>query len=109
MSAHQGRVVIGHLVDEDVEWSLDEVCRLFAVERQWVVELIEQGVFESRPAVEPRFGGAALRRVRIAARLRRDLGVNAAGTALAIELMERIDELERELSSAPSIRSRRTG
>lgn len=97
MSPHHGPVVIGHLVGEEVEWSLDEVCRLFAVERQWVVELIEQGVFEVPSATEPRFGGVALRRVRIAARLRRDLGVNAAGTALAIELMERIEALEREL------------
>lgn len=101
MSPHQGPVVIGHLVGEEVEWSLEEVCRLFGVERQWVVELIEQGVFEARPPAEQRFGGAALRRVRIAARLRRDLGINAAGTALAIELMERIEELERELSRAP--------
>lgn len=101
MSPHQGPVVIGHLVGEEVDWSLDEVCRLFSVERHWVVELIEHGVIETRPAAGQRFGGAALRRVRIAARLRRDLGINAAGTALALELMERIEELERELSRVP--------
>ncbi len=41
---------------------------------------------------EWRFSGAALRRARLALRLERDLELNLAGVALALELME---ELER--------------
>jgi hypothetical protein len=37
----------------------------------------------------------ALPRLRIASRLMRDLGVNASGAVLALELLERIRHLER--------------
>jgi len=36
-----------------------------------------------------------LRRVKTAIHLQRDLGVNLAGAALALELLDRITELER--------------
>lgn len=102
-------VIVGHLV-VDEEWSLDEVCRLCAVEREWMVELVAHGALELRDGGawqgqrEPqqlaslRFGADVLRRVSLAARLHRDLGVNIAGVALTMELLERIDALERELS-----------
>ena len=45
---------------------------------------------------EWRFSGAQLRRARIALRLERDLGVNAAGVALALELLEELEQLRRE-------------
>ena len=37
----------------------------------------------------------ALPRLRIVSRLMRDLGVNASGAVLALELLERIRQLER--------------
>jgi chaperone modulatory protein CbpM len=46
-------------------------------------------------AAEWRFSGAQLRRARIALRLERDLGVNAAGVALALELLEELEQLRR--------------
>jgi len=97
MTPQQGTIVVGDLVGEEMEWSLEELCHLFAVEPEWVVELVEQGVLETLTAAAPRCGCEALRRVRIAVRLRRDLGLNAAGTALALDLLERIQELERQL------------
>lgn len=97
MNHDQGAVLVGHIVEEDSEWSLDELCGLCAVESARILELVEQGVIQPRPAAEPRFGGEALRRVRVAVRLQRDLGINAAGTALALELLERIASLESEL------------
>jgi chaperone modulatory protein CbpM len=47
--------------------------------------------------------GAASRLVR-AARLRRDLGVGYAGAILAVELLDRIDELEWRLSRYERVR-----
>ena len=41
------------------------------------------------------FTGRSLRRARTAVLLQRDLGVNVAGVALVIELLERIEVLER--------------
>ncbi|MET0280316.1 MAG: chaperone modulator CbpM [Steroidobacteraceae bacterium] len=94
MSAQEIIVLTGRIVEDDAELGLDELCAICAVERQWVMELVEHGVIESR-TTQLRFSSNALGRVRIALRLQRDLGVNPAGAALALELMARIEELER--------------
>jgi len=84
----------GELLDDDVELSLAEICRLCDVTVERVIEFVDEGIIEpSGP--EPaswRFRSVCVRRVRVVERLGRDLGVNAAGAALALEL---IDELER--------------
>ncbi|RYG63263.1 MerR family transcriptional regulator, partial [bacterium] len=54
-----------------------------------IVELVDEGVLEPE--------SLSLQRARLALRLQRDLGVNVAGTALVIELLERIASLERRL------------
>jgi chaperone modulatory protein CbpM len=43
-----------------------------------------------------------LRRARLAVRLERDLEVNLAGVALALDLLEEIDRLRRALGSRHS-------
>ncbi len=88
-------VLRGQIVEEETVLTLDELSGICAVERRRIVELVDEGVIEAR--AEARFDGEALRRARIAVRLQRDLGLNVAGTALAIELLERIDALERRL------------
>lgn len=93
-------VLVGHLVEEEVEFSLAELSGACAVEQRLIVELMDEGVIEARSRTEVRFGGEALRRARLALRLQRDLGLNVPGTALAIQLLERIEELERRLGSA---------
>ena len=45
------------------------------------------------------FTGDALRRARLAVRLERDLELNLAGVALAVELIEEIEQLRRQLRS----------
>lgn len=101
-------VLPGSIFEEDAVLSLDELSRVCAVERERIVELVEEGVLvvmqtTTVTAISPvapvdwRFRGESLRRARLALRLQRDLGVNAAGAALAIELMEEIDELRRIL------------
>ena len=49
-----------------------------------------------------RFSGAQLRRARIALRLERDLGLNAAGVALVLELLEELEQFRRERRSGRS-------
>jgi len=46
---------------------------------------------------EWRFSGTALRRTRLALRLERDLELNLAGVALALDLMEEVERLRRAL------------
>lgn len=90
----------GEIFETYTVLSIDDLCRLCAVERTYIVELVEEGVL-SVVAVETaewRFGGAALRRARLALRLQRDLQINLPGVALALQLMEELDELRRELN-----------
>ncbi len=44
-----------------------------------------------------RFSGSALQRARTAMRLQRDLGINLAGVALAMDLLDEIEELRGRL------------
>jgi chaperone modulatory protein CbpM len=94
MKAQSLTVLVGSIVEDDSVLGVEELCQLCAVERSFIFELIDEGAIEGQPIEAPRFQGASLRRVRIAARLRRDLGVNAAGSALVLELLERLADLE---------------
>jgi len=88
----------GEIFEEYALLSLEELSRLCAVDRTYIVELVEEGVLSVvEVASEWRFAGAALQRARAALRLQRDLEINLPGVALALELMEEIEELRREL------------
>jgi chaperone modulatory protein CbpM len=82
------------------DWiAIGEVSRLCLIDTNAVVELVELGVVVSRGASPEELAvpAAALPRLRIAARLIRDLGVNVTGAALAVELLEDRWELERRV------------
>ena len=99
MSSPQEGALSGEIVEEYTVLSVDELSRLCAVDKTYIVELVEEGVLSVTEvgAAEWRFSGAALRRARIAMRLQRDLEINLPGVALALELMEQLDRLRREL------------
>jgi chaperone modulatory protein CbpM len=88
----------GEIFEESSALSVQDLERMFAVEQRRIVEWVEEGVISvlEMNAAEWRFSGAQLRRARIALRLERDLGVNAAGVALALELLEELEQLRRE-------------
>ena len=94
----------GDILDEGTEVSVADLCRMFAVEERHIVELVEEGVLGTRSTVnviaidktEWRFHGTEVRRARIALRLERDLGINVAGVALVLELLEELEQLRRE-------------
>jgi chaperone modulatory protein CbpM len=79
--------------------SLDDLCRMCAVEAQRIVELVEEGIVQAREAgaAPLSFAPADVRRARIALRLQRDLEINLAGAALVLELMDEIERLRRRL------------
>ncbi len=84
----------GVVLDEHFEVSLQQLCDSLQVSESWVCELVVEGVLEptGREPEQWGFDADALRRMRTARRLYHDLGVNAAGVALALELL---DELQR--------------
>jgi chaperone modulatory protein CbpM len=88
----------GDIVEETLVLSVAELSRIMSVDERHIVELVEEGVISvlQIDASNWRFSGVALRRARIALRLERDLGVNLPGVALALELLEELEQLRRE-------------
>lgn len=87
------------LIDDQTTFTLADLCRSFAVEGELIEELVEQGILEpvGRQGQHWYFPAGSLRRTRITLHLQRDLGVNLAGAALALDLLERIEELDARL------------
>ncbi|MFM0053868.1 chaperone modulator CbpM [Caballeronia grimmiae] len=89
----------GEIVEEEVEFTFVELCRVSGASEEQLTMWTSEGAFEPRGArpEEWRFSGAALRRVRTANRLAHDLEINAAGIALALDLLDEIDTLRAQL------------
>ncbi len=99
MTTRDQQLLGGQIVEQELTLTLDELSGVCAVERERIVELVEHGLIEPRDDAGQRIGGDALRRARTALRLQRDLGINPAGAALVVELLERIESLEARLSA----------
>lgn len=77
------------------EIRLRELCHACGVSAERVIELVEEGMLEptGHERTEPVFAAVAVRRVRTVRRLQRDLGVNNAGAALALDLLDELQAL----------------
>lgn len=84
------------LIDDEMTFTLAELCQRCAVEAEIIEALVEQGILEpsGRRGRHWCFPSSSLRRTRITLHLQRDLGVNLAGAALALDLLERIEDLD---------------
>ncbi len=100
------QVLKGIVIDEHTELTLNELCRVCASSAEWIIELVEQGALEPQGVQQSnwRFSGKSLQRARTAMHLQRDLGINLSGVALALDLLDRIDELESRLCRFESLR-----
>jgi chaperone modulatory protein CbpM len=99
MNSHDLLPVHTGTVIEDDSLTLEQLCHACGVHTDWVISLVEESIIE--PQGEEiqvwRFSGDSLVRVRSALRLHRDLGVNLAGIALALDLMEELENLRAQL------------
>jgi len=88
--------VHGVVLDTRTTFTLVEFCSACGVEQRRIVEMVEEGVIEPIAGQDDwRFHGEALLRAKRALRLVRDLGVNWPGAALALDLLEEIERLDR--------------
>lgn len=92
-------LLTGDVLEEDVEMTLTELCRTCKISAEQVFELVDEGVIEpqGREPAKLHFNGANVLRVRCAMRLQNDLGVNLAGAALALELLEELKVMRERL------------
>jgi chaperone modulatory protein CbpM len=100
MSPSDDQTLSGTIFDESAVLSIKELSRMCAVDERHIVEFVEEGVLSVvNISSEWHFTGDALRRARLAVRLERDLELNLAGVALAVELIEEIARLRRQLET----------
>jgi chaperone modulatory protein CbpM len=87
------------ILEEQTRLSLADLCRACAVDAERIIELVDAGVLEARGREPARwiFAGASLHRARKALRLQRDLDIDLAGAALALELLDEIASLRARL------------
>jgi len=85
----------GIVLDEQAELTLGDLCRACCQHAEWIEQLVNEGILEpaGRDPAQWRFSGTSLQRAHIAMRLQRDLEINLAGVALALELMDEIESL----------------
>lgn len=85
--------------DDDFQLTLGELCHACQITAEQVLAFVDEGVIEPL-GPEPgrwRFHLVSVKRVRCAYRLTQDLGLNLAGAALAVELLEEIEQLRARL------------
>lgn len=94
-------VLTGIIIEETTVFTLGELSRACGKSSEWILALVEEGVIE--PAGNDpghwQFGGHCLRRVLIVRRLESDLGINLAGAALALELLEEVEALRNRIAA----------
>ena len=102
MSNEMLPVLTGTLLDEENTVTLAELCHACAVHAEWILELVDEGVLEpvTTPASQYRFPAVCLQRALIIRRLQCDLGINLAGAALVMDLMDEINSLRARLQIA---------
>ena len=95
MSDPESEVLSGKLLEEDSEVSFVQLCEACEVHAESVEAMIEEGIIApiGGGATHWRFTRISVVRVRSVLRMQRDLHVNLAGAALALDLLERIEEL----------------
>lgn len=101
MNSHDLLLVhIGTVIEDDA-LTLGQLCRACGVHADWIISLVEESIIE--PQGEDvrlwRFSGESLVRARSALRLQSDLGVNLAGIALILDLMEELENLRAQLKT----------
>ncbi len=89
----------GEILSEKNKLALEDICERCGLPETTVMAYVEEGVIEvdGDDVARWRFSELSMVRIQKACRLERDLGLNPAGAALALDLMAQINELKTEI------------
>jgi len=92
-------ILSGHIIEDETRLTLRQLCDACAVRAEYIIDLVDEGFIEPSGVQRSHwcFSGVSIRRVQKAKHLQRDLGINLAGVALALDLMEEIEQLRARL------------
>jgi len=99
MARQHTDILTGIILEEQARLSLRELCEVCAVRVEFITDLVDEGVIEPVGYDKSHwcFSGASLQRIRKAKHLQRDLGLNLAGVALALDLLDEVQQLRARL------------
>lgn len=87
------------VLDDSTTLGVNEICTLCRVGVELVNEMVNEGVLvpEGTSPETWRFTAVAIKRIQVTLRLQRDLRVNLPGAALALDLLDELEELRGQL------------
>jgi chaperone modulatory protein CbpM len=93
-------ILVGVLIEDSTTISYTEVCRKYSIPQKLLAEMMEHGLFSNKSTQieQLTLNQKELKRIESAFRLHHDLGINLPGVVLALELLEKIEKLDSELS-----------
>jgi chaperone modulatory protein CbpM len=97
---HNEIILTSFVVDDDVTFTLTEVRRRFSIDNKIIDDMLEHGLIESEttsPTTELCVNQQALQRIQRALHLYHDLGVNIAGAALVLDVLDELETVRSEL------------
>jgi chaperone modulatory protein CbpM len=103
MAGKNDSLLDGCILEEEAAISLAELCSACSVHAEYIIALVDEGILEPECGDTGawRFAGTSLKRTRMVIHLERDLGVNIAGAALVLDLMEELQGLRAQLKQRP--------
>ena len=82
-------------------FTLESLAEITGMPLELLHLFVNHGLIEPvvRNQMELRFEAACVTRLRVIGRLRRDLGINLPGLAAVLDLLDRVQSLQRELDT----------
>jgi chaperone modulatory protein CbpM len=92
----------GSIVEHEVHMTMVELAEATRAPEDMIMAWVSEGVLSPAGASPQdwRFSGSSLQRAKTAARLMHDLELNLPGVALALNLLEELDQLRSQLHLA---------
>lgn len=89
----------GEVLEDRAQLTLAELCQACQISVEQVIEIVDEGIIEPS-GDDPNnwyFQYICVKRIRFVLHIEQDLGVNIAGAALALDLLEQLEELRTRL------------
>lgn len=93
-------IIKGILIEESSPLSLEELAQALHLRNEIIIEMVEQHLLapHGQSPDSWQFDNINFKRAKIAASFYRDLEVNMPGIALALDLLEQIEQLQKRLT-----------
>ena len=95
----------GSIVEHEVHMTIMELAEATCTPEDLIMAWVSEGVLSPAGATPQdwRFSGSSLKRAKTAARLMHDLELNLPGVALALDLLDELDQLRSQLHIANAL------